>query len=85
MPASLWSDPGTWIALGISALFLVVGWGMHRVIVKVLKSQPEPVAPAEQPADSPILARPPSISTDAPVGNPVSEPDGSTRTERPRA
>ena len=84
MPASLWSDPGTWIALGISALFLVVGWVMHRVIVKVLKSQPDP-AQAAQPADSPILARPPSISTDAPVGNPVSEPDGSTLTERTRA
>ena len=40
MPASLWSDPGTWIALGISALFLVVGWAMHRVFVKVLKAPP---------------------------------------------
>lgn len=38
MPASLWDDPGTWIALGISALFLVVGWGMHRVITRVLKT-----------------------------------------------
>jgi len=42
MPASLWSDPGTWIALGISALFLVVALVMHRVIVKVLKSSPPP-------------------------------------------
>lgn len=40
MPASFWSDPGTWIALGISGLFLVVAWVMHRVIVKVLKSNP---------------------------------------------
>lgn len=40
MPASLWSDPGTWVALGVSALFLVVAWAMHRVIVKVLKAPP---------------------------------------------
>jgi hypothetical protein len=38
MPASLWDDSGTWIALGISALFLVVAWGMHRVITRVLKT-----------------------------------------------
>lgn len=46
MPASFWSDPGTWIALGISALFLVVGWAMHRVFVKVLKAPP-PDLPAD--------------------------------------
>jgi hypothetical protein len=40
MPASLWHDPGTWIALGISALFLVVAWGMHRAITRVLKTPP---------------------------------------------
>lgn len=46
MPASLWSDTGTWIALGMSALFLVVGWAMHRVFIKVLKAQP-PDVPAD--------------------------------------
>ena len=35
--ASLWQDEGTWIALGISALFLVVAVVMHRVFVSVLK------------------------------------------------
>ena len=30
-------DPGLWIALGISALFIVVGLVMHRVFVKILK------------------------------------------------
>ena len=40
MPASLWSDSGTWIALGVSVLTLVVAWAMHRVIVKVLKTPP---------------------------------------------
>lgn len=44
MPASVWSDPGAWIALGVSALFLVVGWAMHRVFVKVLKA-PQPDVP----------------------------------------
>jgi anthranilate phosphoribosyltransferase len=33
---TLWQDPGTWIALGISALFVVVAW-VHRVFVKILK------------------------------------------------
>lgn len=40
MPASLWSDSGTWIALGVSVLTLVVAWAMHRAIVKVLKAPP---------------------------------------------
>lgn len=40
MPASLWSDSGTWIALGVSVLTLVVAWAMHRVIIKVLKAPP---------------------------------------------
>ncbi|MCB1973780.1 MAG: hypothetical protein KDE65_04640 [Burkholderiaceae bacterium] len=33
-------DPGLWIALGISALFIVVGLVMHRVFVKILKQPP---------------------------------------------
>ena len=44
MPTSLWSDPGTWIALGVSALFFVAAWVMHRVFLKVLKAPvPDPV------------------------------------------
>lgn len=35
---TLWQDPGTWIALGVSALFVGVGWGMHRVFLKILKN-----------------------------------------------
>ena len=35
---AIWQDEGTWIALGISALFLVAGIVMHRVFVNVLKS-----------------------------------------------
>jgi len=51
MADSLWSDTGTWIALGVSALFIVVGWGMHRVIVKVLKA-PAPDAPSSDPSSN---------------------------------
>ena len=41
MPAWLQND-GAWIALGVSALFIVAGVVMHRVIKKVLQApQPE--------------------------------------------
>ena len=33
----MWRDPGVWIAIGVSLLFVVVALVMHRVIVKVLK------------------------------------------------
>lgn len=36
--SGIWQDEGTWIALGISVLFLVAALVMHRVFVKVLKS-----------------------------------------------
>jgi hypothetical protein len=34
----MWQDPGTWIALGVSVLFLVAGLVMHRLFVKILKN-----------------------------------------------
>jgi hypothetical protein len=34
----VWHDPGTWIALGVSALFIVAGVVMHHVFVKILKN-----------------------------------------------
>ncbi len=30
-------DPGTWIALGVSALFIVAGVVMHPVFTRILK------------------------------------------------
>lgn len=36
--SGIWQDEGTWIALGISVLFLVAALVMHQVFVKVLKS-----------------------------------------------
>ncbi len=47
--APIWQDPGTWIVLGISLLFLVVGWAMHRIILKVVRnpaSRPAPNTPS---------------------------------------
>ncbi|MFP8781444.1 hypothetical protein [Hydrogenophaga sp. RWCD_12] len=40
MPAWLQNE-GAWIALGVSALFIVAGVVMHRVIKKVLQD-PQP-------------------------------------------
>lgn len=37
----MWRDPGAWIAVGISLLFVVVALVMHRVIVRVLKGGAE--------------------------------------------
>jgi len=38
----MWSDPGTWIALGVSAIFVVAGFVIHRVFVKILKNGSPP-------------------------------------------
>ena len=40
LDAPIWQDPGTWIALGVSLLFIVVALAMHRVIRKVLRAPP---------------------------------------------
>ncbi len=43
----MWDDPGTWIALGVSALFVVAGLVMHRVFVNILKNGSKPNAKDE--------------------------------------
>lgn len=35
---SLWQGEGAWIALGVSALFIVVGLVMHRIFINILKN-----------------------------------------------
>lgn len=41
-------DAGTWIALGVSVLFIVAGLVMHRIFVKILKNGSiEPPTPQE--------------------------------------
>jgi hypothetical protein len=52
----VWHDPGTWIALGVSALFIVAGFVMHRVFVKILKNgsvEPSTSPAGQTPASSP--------------------------------
>jgi len=34
----MWQDEGTWIALGVSILFVIAGVVMHRVFVRILKN-----------------------------------------------
>ncbi len=34
----MWHDKGAWIAVGVSALFVVVGLVMHRIFVRILKN-----------------------------------------------
>jgi heme exporter protein D len=34
----MWHDEGVWIAVGVSALFVVVGLLMHRIFVRILKN-----------------------------------------------
>lgn len=37
LDAPIWNDPGTWIVLGISLLFVVVGVVMHHIIMKIVR------------------------------------------------
>ncbi|MBT9508345.1 hypothetical protein [Rhodoferax sp.] len=36
--AALLQGEGAWIALGVSALFIVVGLVMHRIFINILKN-----------------------------------------------
>lgn len=45
---------GAWIAIGISVFFIVVGWAMQRVFVRILKN------------DTPISDAPPTHATGRP-------------------
>jgi hypothetical protein len=36
--ASLWQGEGAWVALGVSAVFIVVGLVMHRIFINNLKN-----------------------------------------------
>ncbi|GAA4426513.1 hypothetical protein [Acidovorax lacteus] len=37
----MWHDSGTWIALGVSALFIGVGVALHRVFLHILQQPPQ--------------------------------------------
>ncbi|MDR0458235.1 MAG: hypothetical protein LBH10_04290 [Burkholderiaceae bacterium] len=38
--SAIWHDPGAWIAVGVSALFLIVALVMFLVFRKILRSPP---------------------------------------------
>ncbi|WP_187322984.1 hypothetical protein [Paracidovorax avenae] len=47
----MWRDSGTWIALGVSLLFIVAGIVMHRVFIHILKKgAPEGEVPSSKKA-----------------------------------
>ncbi len=48
--SSLWHDEGTWIAIGVSVMFIVAGLVMHRIFVRILKngSPDNSVEPAKE-------------------------------------
>lgn len=52
LDAPIWNDPATWIVLGVSLLFIVVGIVMHRIVMKVLRG-PAPAAPSGDGAGPP--------------------------------
>ena len=55
----MWRDAGTWIALGVSVLFIVAGLVMHRIFVKILKNGSiEPSTPPAEPAKPPPATTP---------------------------
>jgi hypothetical protein len=43
----MWHDSGTWIALGVSALFIVAGIVMHRIFIKILKNGADTPTPGK--------------------------------------
>jgi len=58
----MWHDSGTWIALGVSALFIAAAFVMHRVFVKILKTgSNEPSPPPAGPAQMPPAPNPPEF------------------------
>lgn len=40
MASPLWSDSGTWIAVGVTVISIVAAVVMHRVFIKVLQQPP---------------------------------------------
>ena len=56
----MWRDAGVWIALGVSLVFIVAGFAMHRVFVKILKNgSPKPSPSSAGQAQPPPATNPP--------------------------
>jgi predicted lipid-binding transport protein (Tim44 family) len=58
LDAPIWHDAGTWIVLGISLLFIVVGVVMHHIIMKVVRAPAPEAAPAAASAASAAAVAP---------------------------
>lgn len=55
MASPLWSDSGTWIAVGVTAISIVAAVVMHRIFIKILQ-QPSPTKPNAVP-DTDIIKK----------------------------
>jgi peptidoglycan/LPS O-acetylase OafA/YrhL len=56
-------DPGAWIAIGVSVLFIIVGFVMHRIFVNVLQNR-------RQTADLPTCSADSAVCDANPTGFP---------------
>jgi len=65
LDAPIWHDAGTWIVLGISLLFIVVGVVMHHIIMKVVRAPAPEAAPAPAAPAAAAVATPPAPSATA--------------------
>ena len=65
LDAPIWHDAGTWIVLGISLLFIVVGVVMHHTIMKVVRAPAPEAAPAPAAPAAAAVATPPAPSATA--------------------
>ncbi|WP_439114771.1 hypothetical protein [Hydrogenophaga sp.] len=52
MPVWLQNE-GAWIAIGISLVFVVAGWVMHRVFLRILKNPAPSPEPVPNPTNTP--------------------------------
>ena len=65
LDAPIWHDAGTWIVLGISLLFIVVGAVMQHTIMKVVRAPAPEAAPAPAAPAAAAVATPPAPSATA--------------------
>ena len=69
LDAPIWHDAGTWIVLGISLLFIVVGAVMHHTIMKVVRAPAPEAAPAPAAVTAPPATPAPSATAAAPAAS----------------
>jgi heme exporter protein D len=50
---AIWHDPGAWIAVSVSALFLVMALAMYLAFRKILRARPPEDEREERPKNEP--------------------------------